>query len=265
MLNNLIFINGAVLPICPTDAADAPRMGAGFRGWHIEAAHADAVEALAGGIAAREYESITGMDDDGNAVTELLREDLSGYAVPGGVWDHMDGTVTVWARQRSETETAKAERDSFADGLAALGVDTVGVAESVEKRLVSLRELTAAADLTDKHDVIVDLPPMYCGEWVPDAAYKRGQIVAYNAVKYLLLQDVTAQAHFPPDMENGAMLAIYKPYQGRERYTWLYGEYTEIGFTRYDGAELYVCTADPGANIYPPSMVPACWTLAPKE
>lgn len=258
MQNNLIFGNGAALPIRET-AANAPRMGAGFRDWRVEAAHADAVEALGSGIVAREYESIMGVDEDGNDVVELLREDLSVYVVPGGVHDHMDGTVTVWARQRSETETAKAERDEFADGLMALGVDTVGVAESVEKRLKNIREIVGNADMTEKHSTIVDMPPMYCEEWTPGAEYKKGRLVALNAVKYLLIQNTVAQAHYPPDMPNGAMLSIYKPYQGKERYTWLYGEYIEKGWTRYDGADLYRCYNDPGVNVNPPHLTPAHW------
>ena len=258
MLNNLIFENGAALAICET-AEDAPRMGAGFRGWRVETVHADAVAALASGLVCREYESFVDVDEEGNAVTEMLHENLSAYVVPGGVYDHMDGTVTMWARERNEAETVKAERDEFADGLFALGVDTVGVAESVEKRLENIREIVGAADMTEKHAVIVDTPPMYCAEWTPGAEYKRGQLVALNAVKYLLLQDTVAQAHYPPDMPNGAMLAIYKPYQGKERYTWLYGEYCEIGWTRYDGADLYRAIQNPGANIYAPSVVPAIW------
>ena len=258
MQNNLIFANGAALPIRET-AANAPRMGAGFRDWRVEAVHADAGAALESGIAAREYESIMGVDEEGNDVVELLREDLSVCVVPGGVHDHMDGTVTVWARQRSETETAKAERDEFADGLMALGVDTVGVAESVAKRLENIREIVGNADMTEKHSTIVDMPPMYCEEWKPGAEYKKARVVEFNAVKYLLIQDTVAQAHYPPDMPGGAMLAIYKPYQGKERYTWLYGEYCEIGWTRYDGADLYRAIQDPGANIHAPSLVPAIW------
>lgn len=258
MLNNLIFANGATFPLNMTDAAEAPRMP-GFRGWRIEAAHADAVAALENGIVAREYESIMGVDEDGNDVVELLREDLNGYVVPGGVHDHMDGTVTVWARQRSETETAKAERDEFADGLMALGVDTVGVAESVAKRLENIREIVGNADMTEKHSTIVDMPPMYCEEWKAGAEYKKGRVVEFNAVKYLLIQNTVAQAHYPPDMPNGAMLSIYKPYQGKERYTWLYGEYIEEGWTRYDGADLYRCYNDPGVNVNPPHLTPAHW------
>ena len=62
-------------------------------------------------------------------------------------------------------------------------------------------------------------------------------------------------------MPNGAMLSIYKPYQGKYGYNWMYGEYCEVGFTRYDGVELYECTSDPLANVNPPSQVPSCWKL----
>lgn len=125
----------------------------------------------------------------------------------------------------------------------------------------AMSTVTASADLTDKHKTIVDIPLNFCVEWTAGVTYKQGRLVTHNAVKYLILQTVTAQLHYPPDMPDGAMLAIYKPYQGREWYPWLYGEYTEVGFTRYDGADLYVCIQDPGANIYPPSQVPSCWEI----
>lgn len=262
MTNNLIFTNGTTLPICPADAADTPRMmGSGWRQWHVEATNADAAAALDSGVVRREYESVTGVDEEGNTVTEILTEDLSSYVVPGSVVDHRDGTVTIFARRMSELEREQTARMVYADSLDALGVDLASPAESVEKRLEGIRELTASADLTDKHAVIVDMPPNFCVEWKPGSTYKQGQLVSYYAVKYLILQTVTAQEHQPPNMPNGAMLAIYKPYQGRERYTWLYGEYTEVGFTRYEDEKLYLCTSNPGANIYPPSQVPACWTV----
>lgn len=262
MTNNLIFSNGAVFAMCDIGAADAPRMmGGGWRQWHIEASNADAAAALESGVARREYESVVGVDVEGKPVTELLVEDLTAYVVPGSVCDHMDGTVTVFARRMSELERTQNERELYADSLYVLGVDTANTVESVTKRITGIREVVAAADLTEKHETIVDMPVRFCAEWMPGMELAKGRLVEYNAVKYLVLQPVTAQEHQPPDMANGAMLAVYKPYQGRERYTWLYGEYTEVGFTRYDGAELYVCTADPGANIYPPSQVPACWEV----
>lgn len=133
--------------------------------------------------------------------------------------------------------------------------------ESTKKRLAEIQQLAGHADMSGEHETIVDIPPDFCPEWTPGMELKAGQLVSRNAVKYLVLQPTTAMEHQPPDMANGAMLAIYKPYQGRERYTWLYGEYTEVGFTRYEDEKLYVCTSDPGANIYPPSQVPACWEV----
>lgn len=260
MKNNLIFTNGATFALCDIDAADAPRMP-GWRQWHITAAHADAVAALTSGIVAREYESVTGTDDEGQPVTELLREDLSGYTVPGSICDHMDGTVTLYARRQSELERTQSERQLYADSLDALGVDTADTVASTEARLDGIRELTASADLTDKHKTIVGMPPRFCDEWTPGMELKKGRLVELNAVKYLVVNDVTAQAHYPPDMPNGAMLSVYKPYQGKYNYTWVYGEYCEVGFTRYEDEVLYRCIADPNANIYPPSQVPACWEV----
>lgn len=87
-------------------------------------------------------------------------------------------------------------------------------------------------------------------------------MVTYNGVKYLVMNAVTAQAHYPPDMENGAMLAVYKPYQRPYDCDWMYGEYCEVGYTRRDGGVLYRAIQDPGANIYAPSQVPAIWVAA---
>lgn len=253
MINNLIFGNGSTFALCPYEAPNAPRMSAPWRGWHMEATSEAASDALVTGLSHREYESVTGTDEDGNPVTEVLTEDLSRYIIGGSVCDHMDDTVTVWARPQTEAERT-------ADACGVLGVDTSDPG-SAAARLGEIQTLAAKADMTGEDAVIVDLPPDYCKEWTADTEYKVGNLLSRNAVKYLVIQSTTSQAHYPPDMADGAMLAVYKPYQGRERYTWLYGEYTEVGFTRYDGADLYVCIADPGANIYPPSQVPACWSI----
>ena len=260
MKNNLIFNNGASFALCSSDALDAPRMP-GWRQWHVTATNADAVAALESGLVGREYESITGRDDAGQTITETMREDLSGYVVPGSVCDHMDGTVTIFARRKTALEMEQTVRQTYADSLDELGVDLSNPVESAAARVADIRVLTATADLTNEPKVIIDMPPNFCVEWNPGTTYRQGQLVSYNAVKYLILQTVTAQDHQRPDMANGAMLAVYKPYQGRERYTWLYGEYTEVGFTRYEDEVLYRCIADPNANIYPPSQVPACWEV----
>lgn len=262
MTNNLIFNNGATLPICPADAADAPRMmGGGWRQWHVEGTCADAAAALESGVVRREYESVTGVDEDGNPLTEVLVEDISAYVVPGSVCDHMDGTCTVFARRQTELEREKDANRVYAESLNVLGVDTDDTAASTEARLSDIWALSSHADMTGEDKAIVDMPPMYCARWEPGMELKQGQLVEHNAVKYLLLQNTTAMAHYPPDMPDGAMLSVYKPYQGREHYTWLYGEYIEVGFTRYEGAVLYRAYQDPGANIFPPSQVPACWEV----
>lgn len=254
MTNSLIFKSGNIFPICPADAADAPRMmGGGWRWWHVEATCADAAAALESGVVRREYESVTGVDEDGNPVTEVLREDLSAYTVPGSVCDHMDGTCTVFARPQTEVErTGKA--------CALLGVD-VADPQSAPARLAEIQALVAHADMAGEDDIIVSLPVTYAAPWEPGKSYQRGRMVAYKGVKYLLQQDATAQEHYPPDMPNGAMLAVYKPYQGKHGFEWLYGEYCKEGFTRRENGVLYVCTAHPNANIFPPSQVPACWQI----
>lgn len=123
MINNLIFNNGTSFPICLTNAANAPCMASGWRSWHVEATHANAVEALGSGISHWEYESITGVDENGESVTELLSEDLSTYTIPGGVYDHMDGTVTIWARQPSELEIAQTANAEYIENLNYLGIE----------------------------------------------------------------------------------------------------------------------------------------------
>lgn len=260
MKNNLIFNNGASFALCPSDALDAPRMP-GWRHWHVTATNADAVAALASGIAAREYESVTGSDEEGQPITELLREDLSAYVVPGSVCDHMDGTVTIFARKMTALELEQTARQTYADSLYELGVDLEHPAESTAARVADIRVLTATADLTEKPDVIINMPPSFCDEWKPGMELKKGRLVEYNAVKYLLVNDVIAQEHYPPNMPNGAMLSVYKPFQGKYNYTWVYGEYIEVGCTRYEDEKLYRAIQDPGANIYPPSQVPAVWEV----
>lgn len=260
MKNNLIFNNGASFALCRTDALDAPRMP-GWRQWHVTATNADAVAALNSGLVGREYESVTGRDEAGNLITETMREDLSANTVSGLVCDHRDGTVTVFARRPTELERTSAERQVYADSLYELGVDLEHPAESTAARVADIRALTATADLTEKQDVIINMPPSFCDEWKPGMELKKGRLVELNAVKYLVVNDVTAQAHYPPDMPNGAMLSVYKPYQGKYNYTWLYGEYCEPGFTRYEDEKLYLCYQDPVANIYPPSQNPNCWKV----
>lgn len=262
MTNKLTFSSGVSLTVCAADAADAPRMTGGtWRWWHVDASTADAVAALESGILRREYETVTGSADDGTPLTEILHEDLSTYTVPGAVVDHRDGTCTIWARRPNEAERARSERAVYAAGLAALGVDTKNAAQSVQDRLDGIRLLTGAADLIGEDDAIIGLPVNFCPEWTAGAAYKAGRLVAYGGVKYLILQNVTAAQHYPPNMPDGAMLSVYKPYQGKHGYDWLYGEYCEIGFTRLHAGVLYRAIQDPGANIFPPDQVPAVWEI----
>lgn len=252
MKNNLAFNNGASFALCSADALDAPRMP-GWRQWHVTATNADAVAALASGIAGREYESVTGTDDEGNPITETMREDLSAYVVPGSVCDHMDGTVTIFARQRTELERTSA-------ACAALGVDASDPA-SADERLAEIQSLAAHANMTGEDKAIVNMPVSYATPWEDGLRFGVGRLLSYEGIKYLTLQEATAQAHYPPNMPNGAMLSVYKPYQGKHGYNWLYGEYCEVGFTRYEGEKLYSAIQDPGANIFPPSQVPAVWEV----
>ncbi len=230
MTNNLIFKNGAVCAVCDTAAENAPNMlGGGWRGFHIVGVCADVTAAIKSGLSYREYESY--VDE---ITTEILREDLTSYSVSGSVVDHMDSTVTVWVRECTELEL-------------------------VEEDLEAVAAVAAKADLTGENALILDMPTDHCAAWKVGETYKTGFLRSYDGVKYLIMQPVTAAEHQPPDMPNGAMLAVNKPYQGREGYAWIYGEYCEAGFTRYEGDVLYRAKSDPGANIFPPSQVPAVW------
>lgn len=230
MTNNLIFKNGAVFPICDTAAQNAPSMsGGGWRSFHVVGSCSTAAAALASGLDRREYESY--VDE---TTTEILKEDLTSYTISGCVCDHMDGTVTLWVRKPTELEM-------------------------VEEDLNAVAAVAAKADLTGENDLILDMPTEHCAPWIVGETYAAGHLRAYDGVKYLIMQPVNAAEHQPPNMPNGAMLAIYKPYQGREGYNWVYGEYCEAGFTRYDNGVLYRAKSDPGVNIYPPSAVPAIW------
>lgn len=134
--------------------------------------------------------------------------------------------------------------------------------EITKKRIAEIQTIVGKADLTGENKTIVDLPAQYAPEWAPGTTYAAGRVVTHNGIKYLVVNSVTAQDHNPPDMENGAMLAVYKPYQRPYDCNWMYGEYCEVGYTRWDGGVLYRAIQDPGANIYAPSQVPAVWAVA---
>ena len=132
---------------------------------------------------------------------------------------------------------------------------------ATKKRLAEIQTIMRNADMSEESATIIDIPVDYCPDWVADTKYKQGQVVSYKEIKYLLMQDTTSAAHYPPNMPNGAMLAIYKPYQGKLGYNWLYGEYCDVGYTRYDNGVLYRAIQNPNANIYPPSALPAVWEV----
>ncbi len=126
-----------------------------------------------------------------------------------------------------------------------------------------IKTLTAKADLTDQSEAILDLPTQYVPNWIDyvGSTLSAGTLVAYGGIKYLVIQSVTPIASQTPDMTG--MLAIYKPYQGKYDYDWIYGEYSEVGFTRYYNEKLYTAIQGPGANIYSPDLVPSIWEEVP--
>ncbi len=123
-----------------------------------------------------------------------------------------------------------------------------------------IMRLVQLANLSESPDVILDLPNQYATEWSSyiGKVISVGTLVTHKDVKYMVLQTVTPIESQSPDMQG--MLAIYKPYQGRDNYPWVYGEFTEIGFTRYHNGKLYKAIGDPNANIYSPDQVPAIWS-----
>lgn len=122
-----------------------------------------------------------------------------------------------------------------------------------------IKRLTALADLSNESETILDLPTQYATLWLDlvGTLVPKGQLVAYQGVKYLVQQSITPIESQAPDQTG--MLAIYKPYQGKRGYDWIYGEYSEVGFTRYHEGKLYKALQDPGANIYSPDLVPNIW------
>lgn len=122
-----------------------------------------------------------------------------------------------------------------------------------------IKRLTELADLSNEVETILDLPTQYATPWINlvGTPVPKGKLVAHQGIKYLVMQSVTPIESQTPSMQG--MLAIYKPYQGKRGYPWIYGEYSAVGFTRYHNGKLYEAIQDPGANIYAPDLLPAIW------
>jgi len=109
-------------------------------------------------------------------------------------------------------------------------------------------------------EALLEIPAVAFEEWTVGTTYQKGAVVFFNGVKWLCMTAVTAMAHQPPDMPDGAMLAVYKPHRDAGRYPWLYGEFVLKGYQRSENEVWYECIqADAGANVYSPSQVPAVW------
>ncbi len=123
-----------------------------------------------------------------------------------------------------------------------------------------IAQLVKLANLSESPETILDLPSQYAPEWASylGGVVSTGTLVAHNGIKYMVLQTVSPIESQAPD--NTGMLAIYKPYQGKYDYDWVYGEYCELGFTRYHNGVLYKAIQNPNANIYSPDQVPAIWS-----
>lgn len=124
-----------------------------------------------------------------------------------------------------------------------------------------IRESINGINYTASPAQILTLPAGAVDEWTPGRKYTAGQLTNWNGIKYLIIPPiVTAQAHQPPDMPDGAMLSVYKPFRDSGRYPWLYGEYCLKGYERQHNGKWYkVIQTDAGANIYTPDQVPAVW------
>ena len=93
-----------------------------------------------------------------------------------------------------------------------------------------------------------------------------GCIRSYDGTDYLVVAaQVIAMEYQPPDMPNGAMLAVYTPLPrmgSNGYYLWRYGEQiTSAGVRREDQGKLWQTLQGAGANIFRPSEVPAIWQL----
>ncbi len=125
-----------------------------------------------------------------------------------------------------------------------------------------IRDTLNGLSFGGSYEQILDIPYKLIDDWVPGRTYKSGQLVLKDGVKYLVLQDnITAMAHQPPDLPDGAMLAVYKPFRDVTGvYEWLYGEYCPKNCKRTWGGKLYIVKqTEAGANIFPPPMLPAIW------
>ena len=98
--------------------------------------------------------------------------------------------------------------------------------------------------------------------WAPGKTYQAGYRLAHEGIVYEIIQDVTSQAHQPPNAEG--MLTIYRPLSvdaetGEEPdgtqehpYTFLYGmDVTSGCYYTYEG-KLYLAKADMPACVWYP-------------
>ncbi len=151
----------------------------------------------------------------------------------------------------------------------------MNIRQQVNERLRQIRELNGK--VTDRtNEEITESFVNYYSKWEdyiynegnPNGGLKQGQVVQYNGIKYLVMQDITQVLSSQKPSDEG-MLAIYKPYRDSKEYEWLYGEYVEIGWIRTVTKEVdgeivitkYVAIQGVGANIYSPELVPAIWEV----
>ncbi|MFI3322862.1 MAG: hypothetical protein R3Y50_10145 [Rikenellaceae bacterium] len=118
---------------------------------------------------------------------------------------------------------------------------------------------TTFEEIESDIELMLDLPAQYVPQWSEYIGKEltKGSLVNHLGVKYLVIQTLTPIESQTPD--SVGMLAVYKPYQGKYGYQWVYGEYSEVGFTRYFEGKLYEAIQGPNANIYSPDLVSAIW------
>ncbi|MFR9496685.1 MAG: hypothetical protein SNG81_10015 [Rikenellaceae bacterium] len=119
------------------------------------------------------------------------------------------------------------------------------------------KSLVDSVDFSTHLELAQDIPntsvrswESYMGETLPI-----GKMVSYGGHNYVTTTAIQVIDAYTPDVA----INNFQPHQGKYCYTWIYGEYCEIGFTRYHNGVLYEAIQDPGANIYSPNLAPAIW------
>lgn len=95
-----------------------------------------------------------------------------------------------------------------AEELAAIEAAENASAAMITLNRVMQKQVAETATLTDA-EIAVIARAGYFDEWQAGVEYAAGKRLTYDGVVYVVIQDVTAQAHQPPGADG--MLAVYRP------------------------------------------------------